>query len=227
MFGFSTHSNMEELMLHSAKLGWIDGIMMSYNFRLMRSDKMKAAVAACVDAGIGLIAMKTQGGGSVRTDSDTELEMAGRFVQLGFTDHQARLKAVWECPDIASICSQMPNMSILMSNIAAAMNQIKLSADDLQLMERYARETANNYCAGCTELCESCVDGAVPIGDIMRCLMYYRSYGDRDRARALFAEIPSGTRDRLLSIDYAGAEQHCPQKLQIGRLIEEATVLLA
>jgi uncharacterized protein len=227
LFGFSTHNNMEELMLQAAKLGWIDGITMSYNFRLMRSDKMKAAVAACADAGIGLSAMKTQGGGSVRTDSDIELEMAGRFVQLGFTDPQARLKAVWECPEIASICSQMPNMSILMSNIAAAMNQTKLSADDLQLMERYAQETSNSYCTGCTRICEPCVDGAAPIGDIMRYLMYYHSYGDHTRARTLFAEIPRGTRERLLSIDYASAEQYCPQKLHIGRLIEEATVLLA
>lgn len=31
LFGFSTHSNMEECMLEAAKLGWIDGIMMTYN----------------------------------------------------------------------------------------------------------------------------------------------------------------------------------------------------
>jgi hypothetical protein len=62
-FGFSTHSNMAECMLGAAKLGWIDGIMMSYNFRLMHRDQMKRAVDACARAGIGLTAMKTQGGG--------------------------------------------------------------------------------------------------------------------------------------------------------------------
>ena len=30
-FGFSAHKNMENSMLAAAKLGWIDGIMMSYN----------------------------------------------------------------------------------------------------------------------------------------------------------------------------------------------------
>ena len=34
-FGFSAHKNMENSMLAAAKLGWIDGIMMSYNYRLM------------------------------------------------------------------------------------------------------------------------------------------------------------------------------------------------
>ena len=59
-FGFSAHKNMENSMLAAAKLGWVDGIMMSYNYRLMSQDKMKRAVDACVKAGIGLTAMKTQ-----------------------------------------------------------------------------------------------------------------------------------------------------------------------
>jgi aryl-alcohol dehydrogenase-like predicted oxidoreductase len=59
LFGFSAHKNMENNMLEAAKLGWIDGIMMSYNYRLMVKDKMKKAVDACVKAGIGLTAMKT------------------------------------------------------------------------------------------------------------------------------------------------------------------------
>jgi hypothetical protein len=59
-FGFSAHKNMENSMLAAAKLGWIDGIMMSYNYRLMGKASMKRAVEACVEAGIGLTAMKTQ-----------------------------------------------------------------------------------------------------------------------------------------------------------------------
>ena len=133
-FGFSTHSNMEECLLGAADLGWIDGIMMTYNYRLMHSDKMRRAVDACVKAGIGLTAMKTQGGGQVRTDSAAELELAGRFLQKGFTDGQAKLKAVWQNPQIASICSEMPNMTLLMSNVAAAVDKTELSAHDIQLM---------------------------------------------------------------------------------------------
>jgi hypothetical protein len=226
-FGFSTHSNMEDLLPAAAKLGWIDAITTSYNFRLMHSDKMKAAVDACVKAGIGLIAMKTQGGGSVGAESEAELKMAGRFLKLGFTDKQAKLKAVWENPNIASICSQMPNMTILMSNIAAAMDRTKLSAEDLGLMERYAQETASSYCAGCTEICEGAVGGEAPIGDVMRYLMYYCSYGDKDRARSLFAELPEGIRERMTTLNYSEAEKRCPQGLKISKLMDEATTILA
>ncbi len=63
LFGFSTHSNMEQCLLDASGLGWIDAIMMSYNYRLMHTDAMRRAVDACAEAGVGLTAMKTQGGG--------------------------------------------------------------------------------------------------------------------------------------------------------------------
>ncbi|UCE83314.1 MAG: aldo/keto reductase [Deltaproteobacteria bacterium] len=221
-FGFSTHSNMAECMLGAAKLGWIDGIMMSYNFRLMHSDQMKRAVDACARAGIGLTAMKSQGGGSVRTSSETELELAGRFLQKGFTDAQAKLKAVWENPNIASICVEMPNMTILMSNVAAAMNRTSLSSHDKKLLHKYAQETRSDYCAGCTDLCESATDTTAPIGDVMRYLMYSRSYGDHHRAAQCFNRIPQRIRVQMASLDYTTAEQRCPQKMAIGKLMRQA-----
>jgi len=226
-FGFSTHSNMEECMMAAARLGWIDGIMMSYNFRIMHTDKMKEAVKACVQAGIGLTAMKTQGGGSVKVESEAELKMAGRFLKQGFTDKQAKLKAVWEDPDVSSICSQMPNMTVLMSNVAAALDRTKLSAEDSALLGQYALETCSSYCAGCAEICESAVAGAPPIRDVMRYLMYYHSYGERDMAREHFAQLPEELRLRLASMDFSAAERRCPQGIEIGRLMKEATTALA
>ena len=226
-FGFSTHRNMEECLLDGAKLGWIDGIMMTYNYRLMGKRGMKRAVDACVNAGIGLTAMKTQGGGPVRTDSDTEIEMAGRFLEKGFTDAQAKLMAVWQNPQIASICSQMPNMSILMANIAAAVNRTELSVRDTDLLQRYARETRSGYCTGCTNICESAVKEDIPIGDVMRYLMYCRGYGDRHFAMTEFNKIPGKTRRRLAKTDYSEAEQRCPQNMAIGKLVEEAAIELS
>jgi len=102
MFGFSTHGNMEECMLGASKLGWIDGIMMRYNYRLMHSDDMRRAVDACTKAGIGLTAMKTQGGGQVKTNSETELKLAGRFMDKGFTG------AVYRCPGQTQGCLGKP-----------------------------------------------------------------------------------------------------------------------
>ena len=225
-FGFSTHRNMEDCLLGAAKLGWIDGIMMSYNFRLMDTDRMKTAVDACAQAGIGLTAMKAKGGGQVKTNTETELRLAGRFLEIGFTDAQAKLKAIWENPNIASICYLMPNMTTLMSSVAAALNKTTLSKRDMEMLQLYARETRSDYCAGCADICESCIDHHVPIGNVMRYLMYARSYGDRENARSLFRKIPREIRTRMSALDYSIAEQKCPQKMDIGRLMREAAIEL-
>ena len=55
-----------------------------------------------------------------------------QFLEKGFTEQQAKLKAVWENPTIASICSEMPNVKILMSNVAAALDRVKLSGGEKQ-----------------------------------------------------------------------------------------------
>ena len=226
-FGFSTHSNMEECLLGAAPLGWIDGIMLAYNYRLMHTDAMRRAVDACAKAGIGLTAMKTQGGGQVLTDTPDELKLAGRFVQIGFTEGQARLKAVWENPQIASICSQMPSMALLSQNTAAAVNRARLSAGERELLDRHAQATAAGYCAGCTGICEPALAASVPVGRVMRYLMYARSYGNRGFARSRFQALPDQTRAMMAQLDYTAAEAGCPQKMPIGRLMREALVELA
>lgn len=216
LFGFSTHSNMEQCLLGASRLGWIDAIMTTYNFRLMHSDAMRRAVDACAEAGIGLTAMKTQGGGSIQGDGTAE-----RFLAEGFTAGQAKLKAVWENPHIASICSEMPNMALLMENVAAAFDRTRLSDADRQRLQRYAQQSRSEYCAGCTQRCEAAVDSPVPIGDAMRFLMYGRSYGDWHRAAHNFRRLPAETRRIMAAADYRRAEQACPQQMPIGRLIRE------
>jgi len=226
-FGFSTHSNMEECLLGAAALGWIDGIMMTYNYRLMHTDAMRRAVDACAKAGIGLTAMKTQGGGQVLTGSEEDIKRGGRFLQSGFTQGQAKLKAVWENPQIAAICSQMPSMALLSENTAAAVNKTRLSALDREALNRQAQASAAGYCAGCTRICESATAGQVPVGRIMRYLMYCRDYGNRDFARSRFRALPVETRAAMARLDYTAAESRCPQKMPIGRLMREASIELA
>jgi hypothetical protein len=226
-FGFSTHTNMEECLLDAAKSGWIDSIMFTYNFRLMNTPKMKAAVDACAQAGIGLTSFKTQAGGQVTPDSEVEYKLLQRSLERGFTDKQAKLKAVWENPSIASICSQMPNLAYLSANVAAARDMKALTQSDSDALARFAYETRCGYCAGCGRICQTAVGGKVPVNDVMRCLMYYRDYGNRELARDVFAGLPEAARANLTGVDYSAAENACPQGLAIAELMAEASKLLA
>ncbi len=224
-FGFSTHGNMENCLQGAAKLGWIDGIMLKYDFRLMQTDPMKAAVDAARKAGIGLTAMKTQSKNPISTDTDADLKMGGHFIQRGFSQHQAKIKAVWENSRIASICSQMPNLTILQSNIAAALDKTSLTLEDHAALRQYAAETRTGHCAGCTDICETALNRQLPVGDVMRALMYQRSYGDRELARSVFQSMPEAARRNIASLDYSAAENACPNNLPIGKMMREAEVL--
>jgi uncharacterized protein len=228
-FGFSSHANMEDCLLGAARLDWIDAVMFTYNFRVMHGAKMKEALNACEKAGIGLVAMKSMAGGSGAPNiaSEAKLEMAERFLARGFTDKQAKLKVVWDNPQIASLCSQMPNLTILSANVAAARDQVKLSREEFESLGRYALETRDGYCAGCARLCLEAMGGAVPVNEVMRCLMYHRYYGEPELARETFAGLPEAVKQRLVEVDYSQAEQACPQGLAIARLMRQAREILA
>ena len=176
---------------------------------------------------MGLTAMKTVGGGPVKLDGDGDSTLAERFLKQGYSAEQAKLKAVWSDERIANICSQMPNLAILSANTAAAMDKTQLAAEDLGWLRQYAEATRCDYCAGCSGICEEALSQAAPVGEIMRAMMYYRSYGNLERARELFAALPTEGLEGLSGRDLARAERRCPQGLAIGRLLQEAQESLA
>lgn len=224
-FGFSSHSNMAECLSGAAKLGWIDGVMITYNYREMHKPEMKAALDSAEKAGIGVTAMKTLGG---RSGSETpdQAALLSPITARGFSPAQAKLKAVMEIPQISCACIQMPNLKFCRENIAAALDRTELGAVARQALDCHAEATRNGYCAGCSHLCGAAVAGAVPVRDVMRHLMYYHNYAEFD-ARALFREFPADVRARLTQVDYAAAERVCPHQLPIAQLMREASVLLA
>ncbi len=225
LFGFSTHRNMEQLLLGAAKLGWIDGIMLTYNFRNMYTAGMQRSVEACVKAGIGLTAMKTQAESSWYDWSKSTKEgkaLAEKFREKGWTEEQAKLKAVWQNPHIASICSQMDSMKLLKANMEAAVDPTPMSSEEERLLQQYACATGSEYCTGCGRICESILTAQVPVSSIMRYHMYCRGYGRPDWAREKFAALPQHVRSQMATIDYTEAEARCPQGMPIARLMREA-----
>jgi hypothetical protein len=225
LFGFSAHRNMEQLLRGSAKLGWIDGIMFTYNFRNMHTPAMQAAVQACAKAGIGLTAMKTQAKSSWYDWSNATPEgrnLAEKFRKKGWSEEQAKLKAVWLTPHISSICSQMDTMRLLKANVDAAVDPTPMSSEEDRLLHRYACATSSQYCAGCSHICEGALTAQVPVSSIMRYHMYCRGYGRADLAKTKFADLPDHVRRNMASVDYSNAEALCPRRMPIARLMHEA-----
>lgn len=228
--GFSTHKNMAKCLAAAAKLDWIDAITTLYNFRVMQDPELQAAIEACHKAGIGLTAMKAFSRGVRRlqpVETEQDKKLLGHFQKRGFTQEQAKIKVVLQDKRFSSVSVGMQNISLLNTNIDAVLNKTKLTKADIEILKEYARATCSTYCAGCAYICDAALPDTPFISDIMRYLMYYNSYGEKDKARELFAKLPSGIRNKLLRIDYSLAKTRCPQHLPIAKLVTEAVRKLA
>ena len=225
-FGFSTHKNMSACLTAAAKAGWIDAVMTTYNYRQMQDPAMNAAIEDCRKAGVGIIAMKTQGQRQKDPTTEADTKIRSHFLERGFTLQQANIKAVWQDKRIATICSQMPNMAILISNIAAAMDKTKLTKEDMAMYARFANDTCDQYCIACGR-CAFAVQGMPYVSEVMRYMMYYNGYGQKLRAKQCFANLPESVRKGLTRFDYRNAEAICPQKMPIAELMRNAATLLA
>lgn len=217
--GLSCHDAMlVEIVEAAAECGWIDHIMFQYNYRTMDIDRLKRAVDKASKANLGLVAMKSQGGASEFKTDGTESPNFKKFVDKGFNQHQAAIKAVFADERFHAVVSEMTNRDMLRENIAATIDPI--TAKEARLLEEHRQRTAKLYCHGCGHLCETAAHG-VPVATVLRYLRYYEAYGKRQEARALYQALPAEARD-LASANLAAAEAACPHGLPVAQLVQIA-----
>jgi hypothetical protein len=221
-FGFSCHDgNVVELLHKAARTPWVESVMFRYNFRSYGNSELNAAIDAAHKAGVGLIAMKTQGAEASFRDAWQKFEKTGKW-----NKHQAVLKAVWADERISAAVSQMDTFEKLRENIAAALDRNPLTASEKEALDRYAMATRPYACDGCDHLCNAAVTENVKIGDTMRYLMYHDAYGEPGKARDLFAKLPAEAR-ALSRVDFAPANRACPHGVDVAGLMKRAEEVLA
>jgi predicted aldo/keto reductase-like oxidoreductase len=221
-FGFSCHNdNVAELLQVAAKTPWVESVMFRYNFRKYGDKELNEAMDACVKAGVGLIAMKTQGSAVSFEKSWQKFRQTGQWNQ-----YQAVLKAVWADERISAAVSDMDSLEKIRENAAAARDPGKLGALDVAELRRYAAATRSIACDGCDHLCGAALSAPIPIGTTLRYLMYHDSYGKRDEARALYRALPEEAR-RVEGIDFAASTAACPHGLDIEAHVRRAARVLA
>ncbi len=226
LFGFSSHLGNDQVVADSIEMGWIDALMVTYNYILMQKEEINKQIEACTKAGIGLIAIKSQGKTPDAKETPEALAATKHFMDKGYTLEQAKLKAIWSDKRIAAICSNVSNLTILKDNVAAAADSVNLSSNDHQVLSRLAQAECGSYCQGCGK-CMSAMSADARIPDVMRYMMYYNSYHERDRARDLFRELSPDFKKSLATTDYTPAESVCPHNLKIGEMMRKASKTLA
>lgn len=220
--GLSCHdAKIVEVVEAAAKCGWLDQIMIKYNYREMAIDDLKKAIDLASKANLGLVAMKTQGGSKAFELDDAiakQFPKVADIVHKGFNSAQAAIKTVFADERINVVVSEMTNRDMLKENMAATTQP--LTAKEARLLEEHRVKTANMYCHGCGHLCETAAKG-VPVATVLRYLRYYTAYGKRQEARALYQALPPEAR-ALASADLPAAQAACPYGLPVVDLVQIA-----
>ncbi len=216
--GFSCHDEMlPEIVEAAAEAGWVDQMMIQFNFRTMDGDKLRRAVDKASKANIGIVAMKTQGGASEFKAGEKDKRMNG-LMDKGFKVHQAAIQAVYGDERIHTVVSEMTNFDQLRENMGAATAPI--SAKEARLLEEHRLKTVHQYCQGCGHLCQGAA-GGVPVSTILRYLRYHDAYGKRTEARSLYAAL--ATDDRAVAHLDEQADAACPHGLPVSGLLKLAS----
>ena len=215
--GLSCHDAMlPEVLEAVAEAGWLDQVMIKYNFRDVggknRYDELNRAIDKCAKANIGLVAMKTQGGAGNFPD---KMKALG---EKGFKKEVAAIKTVWMDERMQVVVSEMTTRSDLRENIAASKDT--LTVNEARLLDDHRKATEHLYCHGCGHLCESAAKG-LPVATVLRYYRYYENYGKREHARALYQALPVISR-QLIDANLLAAEAACPHGLPVADLIKQA-----
>jgi uncharacterized protein len=177
--GFSAHSNMATLLKEAAGLTYHDVALVSYNFT--HSKNLREAISQAAQAGVGIVAMKTQAGGYKKGKME------------GLTPHQAALKYVL---DDRNVATAVPGVTTIeqIDECAGAMG-VTVSRGDLGELREYQAFLMGRTCTFCGGCAGECPSG-VPYFDYLRAMMYHDGYERDDLAReTLEAILPSEAAD--------------------------------
>jgi uncharacterized protein len=218
--GLSCHdSRLPEIVTAAAKCGWIDQIMIQYNYRTMNGDAIRRALDEAAKANLGLVAMKSQAGAEAFPSPEQAPPELRPMIEKGFNQPQAAIKTIFAEHRMHAVVSEMTNRDQLRENMAAASNPV-LSSRDQKALEEYRQATAHLYCHGCGHHCEPAA-GGVQVAEILRYLRYDEVYGKRTRARELYQALSPEARD-IARADLAAVQAACPHGVHVADLLRRA-----
>lgn len=166
--GIASHSDTEEALKAATDSGIFELAMIAYNYKTLNKESFNVSVANAVQAGIGIVAMKTTAG-AAREKSGPPLN----------TD--AALKWVLQNQNISSIVSGMSSLEELQKNLAMIQN-LKMSEQEFKDLNLTSLNSESGlYCHQCRKCIPECPHN-LDIPTIMRSYMYAYGYKNSNQA---------------------------------------------
>ncbi len=178
--GVSIHGYEPDVIRAVTDCGVYDVIFISYNFKQRHREQIKKAIAYAADAGLGIIAMKTQ---------------AGAFLDRERTrpvNHRAAVKWVLGDTNVHTVIPGFSNIE-QMKMFLSVMSDLKLTPEE-EADLAMAHSEEGLYCQQCGSCRGQCRYG-IAIPTYMRAYMYaygYRNPGQaRDTIKDIVPAVPS------------------------------------
>jgi len=230
--GMSGHAgHLSECLDYAIDSGNCDVILCAYNFgqdprfyqrflggfdMVARQPALPRILKKARRRGVGVIVMKTLMG--------ARLNDMRPYEHGGATYAQAAFRWVLSNPDVDGLIVSMTTREAI-DEFVGASGSSAVRAEDLSLLQRYARINGASYCRHACNACEDSCPAGVAIADVMRTRMYAIDYRDLRMARAEYAMIERNAA-ACLSCSAQPCAAACPHGLRISELTGPAHRLL-
>jgi len=204
--GVSTHRDEANVIRSAVDAGVYDVVLTSYNYLQDHKDAVGKAIAYAAGRGVGVVAMKTQGGKRLNQQEGVEI------------NHQAALKWVFANPHV---CTAIPGMTTFeqMDSNYAVMADLELSEAEERELKLASLLPGTYFCQSCRECVPTCPE-RVEIPSLMRAYMYAEAYGNTIQAEETIGGLPEN-RGLGVCADCTSCQARCRRDLPIADRVRE------
>ena len=204
--GVSTHRDEPNVIRATVDAEVYDVVLTSYNYLQDHKDAVGEAIGYAAGKGVGVIAMKTQGGNRLNEKEGVEI------------NHQAALKWVFANPHV---CTAIPGMTTFdqMDSNFSVMADLELSEADERELKLASLLPGTYFCQSCRECLPTCPE-RVEIPSLMRAYMYAEAYGNTIQAEETIGTVPN---DRGLRVcaECSSCQARCRRDMPIAERLRE------
>jgi len=202
--GTSTHADVANVVRATADAEIYDVVLAAYNYIMEEKEEIKKAIAYAAGKGLGVVAMKTQGGRRLQQDPDTEI------------NNQAALKWVLNDENVSTTIPGMTTFEQLDLNMGV-MNDLPLTGQEQRELQMAAAMRGTLFCQNCRTCVPTCPNN-VAVPNLMRAYMYAAGYGNYIQARTTIAELPE-KKGLDVCRDCSDCQASCRRGINIGSRI--------
>ena len=224
--GFSFHGNTDMFLKVLAAYDW-EFCQIQYNYMDETSQAGRRGLQAAQERGIPVMIMEPLRGGKLVNLLPEAARARIAAHPRGYSAAEWAFQWLWDQPGVTCVLSGMNSLEMVEENLRAAgrAEAHSFTAEDFALIDALRREINGKIRVGCTGCgyCMPCPQG-VDIPGSFRCLNEIAIEG-RKKAEKEYWQVTAvkktpGSASRCIGC--GKCERHCPQQIEIRKMLKEA-----